>query len=117
MILSRLICLFLVVGGLCLPAYSDTFKRVDMNSADVKTLTTLPGIGQKRAESIINYRQRRPFTRVSQLLNIRGIGRKTLRRLRPLIVVQSPKEKKKLKTTKKSSGQILDKGPPNENIP
>ena len=116
MILMRTLLFIVVVGSLCFPAYSDTFKRVNMNTADVKTLTTLPGIGQKRAESIVHYRSKRPFTRVSQLLNIRGIGRKTLRRLRPLIVVQSP-QKKKIVKNERGSGHLLDKGPPNENIP
>jgi competence ComEA-like helix-hairpin-helix protein len=65
--------------------------RVDLNTADVDALCTLPGIGKKRAESIIRYREKKPFTRVTQLLNIRGIGRKTLRRLRPMLSVSKAK--------------------------
>lgn len=67
-------------------------QRVDLNHASVEELRTLPGIGPKRAQAIVEYRARRPFTRVTQLLEIRGIGRKTLARLRPLVFVGRPGE-------------------------
>ena len=62
-------------------------RRIDLNESTVSELQTLRGVGQKRAEAIVAYRERRPFTRVSQLLNIRGIGKKTLRRLRPRLSI------------------------------
>lgn len=63
---------------------------VDLNHASVEALCTLPGIGRKKAEAIIALRDRRPFTRVTQLLQIKGIGRKTLLKLKPRITVTPP---------------------------
>lgn len=60
---------------------------VDLNTAAVGQLQELPGIGPKKAAAIVALRQRRPFTRVTQLLEVRGIGKKTLLRLKPLVTV------------------------------
>lgn len=60
---------------------------VDLNSATVDELQELPGIGPRKALAIVELRAKRPFVRVTQLLEVRGIGRKTLERLRPLIRV------------------------------
>jgi|GEM_PF-347167 len=68
-------------------------QRLDVNKATLAQLCTLPGVGEKRAQAIIDFRNRRPFTRLSQLLLVRGIGKKTLRRLRPLLVV-APKRRR-----------------------
>jgi competence protein ComEA len=63
-------------------------EPVDLNDASVAQLQELPGIGPKKAEAIVALRSRRPYTRVSQLLEVRGIGRKTLERLKPLVRVR-----------------------------
>ena len=60
---------------------------IDINSASVEELCTLPGIGPKKAEGILKARAHRPFARVTQLLQVKGIGRRTLERLKPRIVV------------------------------
>jgi competence protein ComEA len=63
---------------------------VELNSASADQLCTLPGIGPKKAEAIIAFREKQPFTRVTQLLRVRGIGMRTLERLRPHIYVGPP---------------------------
>ena len=80
-------------------------KRIDINTADVEELCQLPGVGKKRAEAIIAYRARKPFTRPTQLLNIRGIGRKTLERLRPMVYVRAPKKAKATRPRPKVAGK------------
>jgi competence protein ComEA len=61
---------------------------VDLNRADVAELTTLPGIGQKRAEAILAFRESHGgFQNVAQLLKIKGIGRAMLRKLRTLVTL------------------------------
>lgn len=63
---------------------------LDLNSAQLAQLEQLPGIGQKRAQAILDYRTAHGgFRSVSQLLQIKGIGRAMLRKLRPLVTVGS----------------------------
>lgn len=63
---------------------------VDLNSATAAELCALPGIGPKKAEAIIAARERRPFVRVSQLLQVKGIGPRMLSRIKPLVTVKAP---------------------------
>jgi len=86
------IFLLATIIGFSSPGFSEEVKRINVNSASLNDLTHLPGIGPKKAKAIVFFRERRPFTRASQLLKIKGIGRKTLKKLRPLIVVQEPVE-------------------------
>lgn len=60
--------------------------KVDVNSADVQSLKTLPGIGEVRANAIIVFRQTNgPFPTVDDLLAVNGIGSATLEAIRALI--------------------------------
>lgn len=60
---------------------------VNIQTASADQLQLLPGIGPSKAEAIISYRTAHPFTRVEDLLRVRGIGRATFRRLRAMITV------------------------------
>jgi len=61
---------------------------VNINSASVTDLQTLPGIGAKTAELIVEYRQKNgPFKKVEELMNIRGIGEKNFLKLKPQVTV------------------------------
>jgi competence protein ComEA len=61
---------------------------VNINTATAQQLGLLPGIGEAKAQAIIQYRTRRPFARVEDIVAVRGIGRATLRRLRPYLAVR-----------------------------
>lgn len=55
---------------------------VDINHADATELTTLKGVGPKRAEAILAYRQSHgTFQAVDDLSKVKGIGKKGLLRL------------------------------------
>ncbi len=58
---------------------------VNINTAVVDQLTLLPGIGVAKAGRIIAYRKRRKFKRTIELVRVRGIGRKTFRKLRAFL--------------------------------
>ncbi len=60
---------------------------LNLNSATLSQLQTLPGIGPSMAQRIVEYRQRRPFGSVDDLLDVRGIGEKKLAKLRPYVKV------------------------------
>jgi len=61
---------------------------VNVNAASAEELTTLPGIGPSYAKRIIDYREKNgPFKRVEDLLNVQGIGEKTLEKIRDRVTV------------------------------
>ena len=61
---------------------------VNLNTAGVEELMTLPGIGQKRAEDIAAYRQMNGgFSSVEELTNISGIGNSLLLKLSGMVTV------------------------------
>lgn len=60
---------------------------VNINTATGKELETLPRVGPKTAKAIMEYRRRKPFVRVEDIMEVSGIGPKTLEGMRPLITV------------------------------
>ena len=63
--------------------------KVDINTADVELLETLPGIGETRAQAIIHHREQHgPFKRVDDIVAVPGIGAATLEGLRDLVEVR-----------------------------
>jgi competence protein ComEA len=56
------------------------FGAVDINSASKKELSGLSGIGPKKAEAIIKYRDKNCFKNLNELTNVKGIGKKTIQK-------------------------------------
>src|SRR4249920_499918 len=68
---------------------------INLNTATVDQLETLPGIGRKTAERIIEYRTKNGnFKKIEELMNVKGIGEKSFLKLKPMIVVTPPKPEK-----------------------
>lgn len=64
-------------------------KPVDVNTASLAELETLPGIGEAIALRIIRHREiSGKFRSVDELVVIRGISRKKLEALRPYVTVK-----------------------------
>jgi len=62
---------------------------ININTADEATLQLLPGIGPAYSKRIVEYRlEHGSFESVDEITNIRGIGPKTLQRLRPVITLE-----------------------------
>lgn len=65
---------------------SSTEATVNLNTASVEQLDTLPGIGPATAKAIVSHRTRKgPFSRLDDLLAIDGIGPKKLDAIRDLV--------------------------------
>ena len=63
--------------------------KINLNTATVSQLDSLPGIGPVIAERILELRERSgPFQRIEDLMNIRGIGERTFLKLQDLITVK-----------------------------
>lgn len=62
--------------------------RLNLNTATAEQLQALPSIGPKRAQEIVDRREAKPFQSVEELLEISGIGTKTLEKLRDLVMVR-----------------------------
>ena len=48
--------------------------RIDLNRASVAELMRLPGVGQKKAQAIVNHRAKTPFQRPEDVVQVKGLG-------------------------------------------
>lgn len=71
------------------PQAVQAVAKVNINKADAKTLAdTLNGVGLKKAEAIVGWRNKfGKFVRIEQLMEVKGIGEKTLERNRAAIAL------------------------------
>ena len=54
-----------------------SMQMININQADVKTLTALKGIGKDRAVKIVEYRETNgPFQKIEDIMKVKGIGKK-----------------------------------------
>jgi len=83
-------CLLSVAAARPAHAAKDVEGVVNLNTAEPGVLGLLPGIGPAKAAQIVAYRKRHPFRTVDELVRIKGIGRKMVRRLRVHLAVAGP---------------------------
>lgn len=63
-------------------------NKVNLNTANLSELQTVSGIGQKRAQDILDYREANgKFNSVDDLKNVSGVGAKTLEKLKEYVTV------------------------------
>ena len=63
-------------------------QKIDINRAEAWLLEALPGIGETRAQAIVDYRNENgPFKRIEDLLRVKGIGEATFDRIKGYITV------------------------------
>src|SRR5262249_46493141 len=64
-------------------------EPININRAPAEELQRLPGIGSKLSQQIVDERQNGPFQSVEELRRVRGIGPKTIERLRPYVTTEN----------------------------
>ena len=70
---------------------SPTGELIDINSATAKEFERLPRIGPQIAGRIVAYREKNgAFKRIDDITKVKGIGPKTLERLRPHLTMSTP---------------------------
>lgn len=78
-----------VVGSQAPLVSSPNSGKVNVNQADLSQLETLPGIGAKKAQAIIDYRTANgSFHSLEDLGKVKGIGPKMLEKLKDLVIFQ-----------------------------
>lgn len=66
---------------------TSTNQLININTADLNTLMTLNGIGESKAQDIINYRTKQLFTKIDDLKLVNGIGDATFDKIKSLITI------------------------------
>ena len=73
-------------------APATTAAPLNLNTATVAQLETLPGIGARTAERIVEYRTKSGgFKKIEELMNVKGVGEKSFLKLKALSTVTPPK--------------------------
>ena len=93
--LSLVSPMFAAAAQQAAPAAAAAAKpALNLNTATVDQLETLPGIGRKTAERIIEHRTKSGgFKRIEDLMNVKGIGEKSFLKLKPLVAVPPKTDK------------------------
>jgi len=64
-------------------------RKVNLNTATLKELESLPGIGPELGKRILEFRENKGnFSTIDEIVNVKGIGPKILEKLKNLITVE-----------------------------
>ena len=84
-----------------IPPQKVTSFPINLNSASVDDLVSIPGIGPVKARRIIEYRESHgPFSSVEELVNVSGIGEKTLKKISEYVMVEGVEQPTRSEVTK-----------------
>jgi competence protein ComEA len=79
------------IDGAVLEGATVALPTFDLNTVNREELTTIRGIGPALAQRILDYRERiGAFTSIDDLLEVRGIGTKSIVRLKEYLTLSTP---------------------------
>ena len=108
--------LFLII--LLLPLFASANNRIDINTASREQLETLTGIGPTYAQRIIDAR---PFSSIDELVEIKGIGEKTLQKIKDqglaFVNVQPIEDVPETVIQEEKQEKVAEAGPPQIDYP
>lgn len=80
--------IFAVLVMFSVNVYAQEKGKVNINTATVKELVQLKGVGNQYAQKIVSYREAEgPFKKPEDIMNVQGVGQKTWEMNKDLIVV------------------------------
>jgi comEA protein len=93
---ARIACVLALCLGLVFSSFSvlaqkpgpAAAEKINLNSATVEQLQSLPGIGPATAKSIVEYRTKAgKFNRIEEIINVKGIGEKKFQKIKDRLVL------------------------------
>jgi comEA protein len=85
------VCLGLAVSSVSVLAQKSSPtppEKINLNTASVEQLQSLPGVGAATAKSIVEYRAKvGKFKRIEEIINIKGIGEKKFERIKDRLII------------------------------
>lgn len=93
---ARIVCVLALCLGLAFSSVSvlaqksgaAVQEKVNLNTATVEQLQSIPGIGPSTAKSILEYRAKvGKFSKIEEIINIRGIGEKKFQKIKDRLAV------------------------------
>jgi competence protein ComEA len=85
------LCVGLVVApitALAQQGSAPSNEKVNLNTATLEQLQTLPGVGPAIAKSIVEYRTKvGKFSKIEDILNVKGIGEKKYQRMKDRLTI------------------------------
>jgi competence protein ComEA len=86
-----ILCLGMTISSVSVLAQKSSpavTERINLNSATLEQLQTLPGIGPVIAKSIIDHRAKvGKFSRIEEIINVKGVGEKKFQKIKDRLIV------------------------------
>ena len=62
-------------------------KKIDLLTSDIYELIKIPGIGESKAQNILDYRNQNSFSKIEDIMNVNGIGPATFEKIKNYIFI------------------------------